>query len=141
MIWLLLLHISAVLCWCGSLLYLPALVAGTAYRQTDMEQEHQQALMLLVYRLFATPAALIAVASGTVLFITRGVTEQWLMLKLLLVTLLVMCHALIGWLMLTQKMSGKSIKLSCLMLRLGAAVLIPAIVGLVLVKPVWELAL
>jgi len=73
MLWLLLLHISAVVCWCGSLLYLPALIAGTASQQTDIEQERQQAVMLIAYRLFSTPAALIAIASGTVLFITGGI--------------------------------------------------------------------
>jgi len=142
MIWLLLLHISAVLCWCGSLLYLPALIAGTVSKQADMEREHQQALMFVVYRLFSTPAALLAVASGTALFMTGGITAHWLILKLSLVSVLVMCHALTGWIMLlTQTMPGKIIKLSCVLLRIGLAILISAIVWLVLSKPVWELTL
>lgn len=136
MLWLLLLHISAVVCWCGSLLYLPALITGTVSQQADIERERQQAVMFMVYRLFSSPAALIAIASGTALFITGGITDHWLILKLTLVTVLVMCHALSGWIMLlSQKMSGKIITLSCMLLRIGVALLIPAIVWLVLTKP------
>lgn len=142
MLWLLLLHISAVLCWCGSLLYLPALIAGMASRQTDIERERQQILMFMVYRLFSTPAALITIASGTALFITGGISEHWLIFKLTLVTALVICHALSGWIMLlTQKMPFKMTMFSCVLLRVGAAILIPAIVWVVLTKPLWELTL
>lgn len=142
MLWLLLLHISAVVCWCGSLLYLPALIAGAVSQQPDIERERQQTVMLMVYRLFATPAALIAVATGTALFLTDGITELWLVLKLSLVSALVLCHALCGWMMLlTLKMSGKVIMLSCRLLRVGVAILIPAIVWVVLTKPLLELIL
>ncbi|WP_340120782.1 CopD family protein [Methylobacter svalbardensis] len=136
MLWLLLLHISAVVCWCGSLLYLPALIAGTASQQTDIERERQQSLMLMVYRLFSTPAALIAIASGTALFITGGITGLWLILKLSLVSTLVFCHALSGWMMLlTQKMPDKNVTLSCVLLIIVVAILIPSIVWVVLTKP------
>lgn len=135
MLWLLLLHISAVVCWCSSLLYLPALIAGTVSQQTDIERERQQTLMLMVYRLFSTPTALIAIASGTVLFITGGITELWLILKLSLVSALVFCHALSGWMLLTQKMPGKNVTLSCVLLIIVVAILIPSIVWVVLTKP------
>jgi uncharacterized membrane protein len=134
-LWLLLLHISAVVCWCSSLLYLPALIAGTVSQQTDIERERQQTLMLMVYRLFSTPTALIAIASGTVLFITGGITELWLILKLSLVSALVFCHALSGWMLLTQKMPGKNVTLSCVLLIIVVAILIPSIVWVVLTKP------
>ena len=117
MLWLLLLHISAVVCWCGSLLYMPALIAATASQQTDIERERRQVLMSMVYRLFSTPAALITIASGTALFITGGISEHWLISKLTLVTALVMCHALSGWIMLlTQKMPSKMTTFSCVLL-------------------------
>jgi putative membrane protein len=136
MLWLLLLHISAVVCWCGSLLYLPSLITGTACRQTDIEQERQQAVTFMVYRLISTPAALIAIATGTALFLTGGITGLWLALKLTLVAALVLCHVLSGALMLfTQKMPGKTVIFSCLSLRIAGVFLIPAIVWLVLTKP------
>jgi putative membrane protein len=136
MLWLLLLHISAVVCWCGSLLYLPSLITGTAYRQTDIVQEHRQTVTFMVYRLISTPAALIAIASGTALFLSGGITGLWLVLKLALVAALVLCHVLSGALMLFMwKMTGKSVVFSCLSLRIAGALLIPAIVWLVLTKP------
>jgi putative membrane protein len=136
MLWLLLLHISAVVCWCGSLLYLPSLITGTAYLHTDIVQEHRQAVTLMVYRLISTPAALIAIASGTALFLSGGITGLWLVLKLTLVAALVLCHVLSGALMLFMwKMTGKSVAFSCLSLRIAGVLLIPAIVWLVLTKP------
>ncbi|MGZ8160013.1 MAG: CopD family protein [Methylobacter sp.] len=142
MLWLLLLHISAVVCWCGSLLYLPAMISGTVSQHSDIERERQQVLMFMIYRFFSTPTALITIASGTALFITGGISEHWLIFKLTLVTALVICHALSGWIMLlTQKMPFKMTMFSCVLLRVGAAILIPAIVWVVLTKPLWELPL
>ncbi|MGY6275471.1 hypothetical protein [Methylomonas sp. MgM2] len=67
MIWLLLLHISAVVCWCGSLLYLFAFTAGVSSQPTPDERQRHPALILKVLSHFATPAALIAIISGTIM--------------------------------------------------------------------------
>ncbi len=142
MLWLLLLHISAIVCWCGSLLYLPALIDGTATQQTIIERERHLVVTIMVFSRFATPAALIAIVSGTALFITGGITEQWLILKLTLVTALVLCHALGGWMMLlTQNATDKNVTISCLLLRVVVAILILSIVWVVLTKPLLELTL
>ena len=142
MLWLLLLHISAVVCWCGSLLYLPALIAGTASQQTDIERERHLVVTIMVFSRFATPAALIAIVSGTALFITGSITELWLILKLTLVMALVLCHALGGWIMLlTQSAPDKNVTISCVLLRVVVAILILSIVWVVLTKPLLELTL
>lgn len=136
MLWLLLLHISAVVCWCGSLLYVPALIAGMTSLQTTPERERQLDLMLMVYRLVSTPFALIAIASGTALFMTGGITELWLILKLTLVSALVLCHTCSGWLILyVQKTPDKKVTPACVLLGTVVAVLVPAIVSVVLLKP------
>lgn len=136
MLWLLLLHIAAVVCWCGSLLYLPALIAGTASRQAIIERERHLALTFMVFSRFTTPAALIAIVSGTAVFITGGITDSWLILKLTLVVALVLCHALVGWIMLrTRKAPHKNVTLSCVLVAVAVAMLIPAIVWTVLTKP------
>ncbi|MDO8939488.1 MAG: CopD family protein [Methylicorpusculum sp.] len=136
MLWLLLLHISSVVCWCGSLLYLPALITGAASQHTDIERERQQAMMFLVYRLFSTPAALMAILSGTALFITGGISKHWLIIKLTLVAVLVLCHVFSGWmLLLTQNRSCKNIGAASVLLRIVVAILIPSIVWIVLSKP------
>lgn len=136
MLWLLVLHIAAVVCWGGSLLYLPALIAGTAAQQTIIERERHLVVTIMVFSRFATPAALIAIASGTAVFITGGITDLWLILKLTLVVALVSCHALVGWVMLrAQTAFYKNVTLLCMLLGAGIALLIPAIVWTVLTKP------
>ena len=95
--WLLLLHITALLCWCGSLLYLPALIAGRARREL-LEPYNRFEITRKVFTLFVTPAALIAIASGTAVFISQQIVAAWLILKLTLVVGLVLCHVATGWL-------------------------------------------
>lgn len=136
MVWLLLLHISAVVCWCGSLLYLPALIAGVAAQSTVIERERHLVVAIMVFSRFATPAALIAIASGTAIFIRGGITDVWLIFKLTLVSILVLCHALGGWLMLrTQNAPHKNVAVLCVLLGAAVVTLIPAIVWIVLTKP------
>lgn len=137
MLWLLILHIGAILCWCGSLLYLPALITDAVSQPKIIEQQRRIAVTRMIYRLIVTPAALIAIASGTAIFLINGITAHWLILKLTLVSALVLCHALIGWIILYKlEASRKIITLSCALLGSGTAVLIPAIVWLVLTKPI-----
>lgn len=133
MLWLLLLHISAVICWCGSLLYLPALIAGTF---SVNEEQKRRGLTIKVFRSFATPAALTAIVSGTALFLTGGIIDRWLILKLTLVVILVLCHALNGWILIrTEQALDKNLALPCAVIGITAAISIPAIVWIVLTKP------
>lgn len=134
MLWLLLLHISAVICWCGSLLYLPALIAGSF--SVGEERKHQ-ALTFKVFSRIATPAALIAIISGTALFLTGGIIDRWLMVKLTLVVILVLCHALTGWILIrTEQAPDKnSLVLPCAVIGIIVTMSIPAIVWIVLTKP------
>ena len=133
MLWLLLLHIAAVICWCGSLLYLPALMTGV---YSDSEEQSHPALTLKVFSSLATPAALVAIASGTGLFLTGGIIDRWLILKLTLVVILVMCHALTGWILIrTEQAPDKNFTLPCVAIGITAAISIPAIVWIVLTKP------
>ena len=133
MLWLLLLHIAAVICWCGSLLYLNALITGIF---SDREEQSHQALTLKVFSRLATPVALVAIASGTGLFLTGGIIDRWLILKLTLVVILVLCHALNGWILIrTEQALDKNLALPCAAIGITAAIMIPAIVWIVLTKP------
>ncbi len=136
MLWLLLLHISAVVCWCSSLLYLPALIADTSAQKKTTEQRHNQVVTLKIFRLLATPAALIAIATGTTIFIIGSIADHWLILKLTLIVALVLCHAICGWTILNlQKISQKILKRTCTLLSVVSALLIPSIIWVVLTKP------
>lgn len=101
--WLKLLHITAVVVWCGSLLYLPSIigaVAATPLRGPHDAEPRLQRLPRSVFIGVATPAALLAIASGTLIFVADGLLAPWLMFKLALVGLLVLGHGSCGYLML-----------------------------------------
>lgn len=98
--WLKLLHISAVIVWCGSLLYLPMLIRSTAAPASGPGQSLPGQWPRNVYIGVCTPAALVAIGSGTLLFVSQGLIAPWLMFKLLGVGLLVLGHGACGLLVL-----------------------------------------
>ena len=99
--WLKLLHITAVILWCGALLYLPAAVAASASAATgEVPADTRHRLLRQMYTLVATPAALVAIATGTAIFVFQDVMAVWLMAKLGVVGLLVLGHGVCGLLVL-----------------------------------------
>lgn len=135
MLWLLLLHISALLCWCGTLLYLPALIARASVPPSDLAEMQHPRLIRHLFTLAATPAALIAIGSGTLLFVVEGILEVWLIAKLTLVIGLVAGHVLTGWMVLRHERTPGSAAAYSLMLGVTMVAIIAAILWLVLAKP------
>lgn len=135
--WLLLLHIAALLSWCAALLYLPALIAASrAAAEEEPFSRAQVPPTRQVFTLLATPAALLAIASGTLLFLVGGILGAWLILKLTGVAVMVVCHVLLGVLILRlEDDPQRSVAPACAGLGLLAALAIAAVVWLVLAKP------
>jgi putative membrane protein len=139
--WLKLLHISAVILWCGSLLYLPAAIAAAAGPQPSAAFDPaRRGLLRTVFTLVATPAALLAIASGTAIFMLDGPVVVWLMAKLVVVGLLVLGHAACGMLILRaerQVAGGPRDWTQAWCIAIGSASLLwlGAIAWLVLAKP------
>lgn len=133
--WLLILHISALLCWCGSLLYLPALVYAMAERE-ELGHVHNTYVARRVFTIFSTPAALVAIASGTAIFLVERTAQVWLVAKLTLVCGLALCHVLVGQLTILAK-RGRTRHLTIFSVALNAATLtfIAGILWLVLAEP------
>jgi uncharacterized membrane protein len=131
-----LLHFMALIGWCGALLYLPALIAaGTRSRDTLFYRDHMH-LTRLVFNLVATPAALLAIGSGTLLFLRAGLVDAWLIVKLSMVSGMVLCHALCGVLILrVQRDPRPSVSRACGLIGAAAATLIALTLWLVLAKP------
>jgi putative membrane protein len=99
--WLKILHVSAVIAWAGTLLYMPLLIAAASPRSRASREEGLPFHLLRgVFVNLATPAALLAIGSGTAIFLWSGLLAHWLMVKLALVGLLVLGHALCGMLLL-----------------------------------------
>jgi len=152
MLWILVLHITAVLFWCAAQLYLPALIAGLGSNKTsgistlqtkgmppalpELKPDIPRSLPRFVFTKISTPAALIAIVSGTVIFVLNRTLDVWFLAKLSLVTLLVITHALSGWLLLHAEANpGPRILWISRLLAVVLAVLMTAIIWMVLSKP------
>jgi protoporphyrinogen IX oxidase len=134
--WLLVLHVAAILLWSASLLYLPALIVGGKSGRIDFEQHHPLALGRTIFIRVVTPAAMLAIVSGTAIFMTAYVTSLWLALKLSLVSALVICHVLLGWMVLrVGHGAGENTVAVCVSLAMASMLLIVAIITVVLMKP------
>ncbi|MGY6587434.1 MAG: CopD family protein [Wenzhouxiangella sp.] len=95
-----LIHIAAIVVWSAGMLYLPGLFAR--HPATDKGTDHFERLRhqtRLVYVGLMSPAAVIAVASGTVLVFLAASLGSWMILKLVAVAALALLHSYLGRLM------------------------------------------
>jgi protoporphyrinogen IX oxidase len=138
MLWLLVLHITALLSWCAGLLYLLALISNVRAGRTELTvstRQHDSAARF-VFTHAATPAALVAIISGTLVFLLNRTVEVWLIAKLSLVAVLVVGHALSGLLVLrAENDDGKPVQPWCWLLATALGGLMVAITWVVLAKP------
>ncbi len=138
MLWLLMLHIASLLFWAASLVYLPALLAarhGRGYPLQDPPHPHSSRARV-VFTLFATPAALVAIMAGTGVFVLNRTIEPWLIIKLTLVSGLVLSHALLGLLLVrSEAVNPKPVQPWIGLLGATVVLLMTAIIWVVLAKP------
>lgn len=135
-VWLKVVHISALVFWCAGLFYLPGLFAAHARPLHRWDFHRLRAQSRTAYIGVASPAAIIAIASGTALIFVRGIEEGWLPLKLTLVALLTAVHLLDGWLLARHAERSVHHHPAILGLMVFApALLIAGILWLVLAKP------
>lgn len=135
--WLKLLHITAVIIWCGALLYLPGAIAATASAASGaVPAATRHRLLRLLYTAVATPAALLAIASGTAIFVAQDVLAVWLMAKLGVVGLLVLGHGACGLLVLrAERGQYRFTRVAAWVIVVATLVWLAAIAWLVLDKP------
>jgi uncharacterized membrane protein len=138
--WLKAVHISAFAIWCAGLIVLPTLYA-------QQSRAHSHAASYLVHRFtrsifieVASPAAFIAIASGTALIFARSVFVDWMLLKLAAVGLLVILHVWSGHMIIQvfESRRGYS-RIRQILATLATLIVVTAILGLVLAKPPLEL--
>ncbi|HDY96989.1 MAG TPA: hypothetical protein ENH72_00740 [Pseudomonas sabulinigri] len=141
MLWILVLHISALLFWGACLLYLPALIASVARDNSAIEERPDpfDSITRFIFTRIATPAALLAIIAGSLVFVIEHSMTVWLIAKLTLVVGLVFVHTGLGMLVLRlEARNGKPLRIWCLLLGLIAASLMALIIWLVLAKPPLE---
>lgn len=96
MIWLKILHLAAVAVWSAGLICLPGLYVQRAHVVSRDSKHRLQALARFLYVAVLSPAAFVAIGSGTALIFVRQSFEPWFSLKLALVGALATIHILTG---------------------------------------------
>ncbi|MFN4099306.1 MAG: CopD family protein [Pararhodobacter sp.] len=133
------LHIAGLSVWCAGLLILPLLLHLYGQREDLRTQAGFTEFRLLVHASYikiVTPAALIAIASGTILIFLEGLTDAWLMAKLAVVAAMVLLHAWMGHLVVETAEGKGSYRMPEPLIALPLAIVLMTIVlVLVLAKP------
>jgi protoporphyrinogen IX oxidase len=129
-------HLAAIAIWSGGLFVLPflfrqrqGLVAGP-----DLDRLHR--LARFVYVDTTSPAAFVAIASGTALIFAQATFVEWFSLKMLFVGALVMLHVVAGLVLLHLfAPEGHFGRFSYVALTSAYVVVVTAILWIVLAKP------
>ena len=129
-------HLAAIAIWSGGLLALPFLFWQRRLLEAGPYLDRLHRITRLVYVELTSPAAFIAIASGTALIFLQATFAEWFSLKMVLVGLMAMLHVVAGLVMHQLfSPSGRFGRLSFVALASTYAVLITAIVWVVLAKP------
>lgn len=138
MIWLKALHISTLSIWCAGLFYLPGLFMLHPKTQDHADYHRLRIMTRYSFIMVISPAAVIAIISGTILVYLRGLQGDWLAMKLVMVTLMVFFHLYCGGLLARLRdPHDKRMRhpLLHLALVIVPTILIPVVLWLVMAKP------
>jgi putative membrane protein len=136
--WIKGIHVAALVVWGAGLLYLPGLFATHCdARHEDVRSFHRlRAMTRLTFIGVTSPAAVLAVLSGSALVGLRDISGGWLPLKLTAVTGIVAYHAYCGYLLARLREEHSYRPRALLSLMLVPAALISTVLWLVLAKPI-----
>ncbi|MFX0546575.1 CopD family protein [Roseovarius sp. S1116L3] len=133
------LHVAALVIWCGGLLALPVMLAR--HDPAVMAEDYRliRHSTHITYTLCVTPAAVIAVIAGTWLIFLREAFVPWLFAKLAFVALLLVAHVWIGHILVKVAEKPEHHAPPRPLLPVTAVILpIIAILTLVLAKPALD---
>jgi len=94
--WLKIIHIAAVSIWMAGLVSLPGLYVQRRQAGEGEALFRLQRFVRFAYVVLMSPAAFVAVGSGTALIFAREIWSPWLSAKVALVAALVLVHTLSG---------------------------------------------
>ena len=129
-------HLAAIAVWSGGLIVLPFLFWQRRTLQPGAELNRLHRIARLVYVDLTSPAAYIAIASGTGLIFLQATFAEWFSTKMVLVGLMAMLHVVAGLILVKLFLpNGRLGRTSCVALSIAYTVLITAVVWIVLAKP------
>ena len=129
-------HLATISIWSGGLVILPFLFRQRQGIAIGPELDRLHRLTRFVYVGMTSPAAFLAIASGTVLIFLQTTFLEWFSLKMLFVSILVMLHVTAGLVLAHLfEPSGHFGRLPYVGLTGAYLFLITAIIWVVLAKP------
>lgn len=132
-------HIAAIAIWAGGLLALPLLYGRQQTVPQRDERFRLQGIIRFTYVILLSPAAFIAIGSGTALIFLRETFSAWFSLKLGFVALLAATHILSGLAIIRLVRDDRPPpRLYAPLLWVTSLVTVLAILTLVLGKPVLD---
>lgn len=128
-------HVVTIAVWASGLIWLPGLlIQGRGRSRAEIVHIHR--FGRYAFDAIVSPAAVVAVATGTALIFSVGVAEGWLYLKLAAVAGMVIVHMLIGraldWEARRSNAPGRTARV---VMAGASAVLASVVLWLVLQKP------
>lgn len=134
-------HLAAIAIWSGGLIVLPFLFWQRRGLPPGRDLDRLHRLSRFVYVGMTSPAAFIAIGSGTALIFLQSTFREWFTLKMVLVGAMVMLHVVAGLVaMRVFAPDGRFGSRSCVALTGAYLVLIVAILWVVLAKPAIDSA-
>lgn len=134
------LHVASLAVWCAGLLVLPGLFALRPAGHEGPRLWRLQRFARAVFIRFASPAAFVAIGSGTALVFAREVFDAWFALKLLAVGLLAILHVRAGFVIVgVFRRGGAYAPWRAATAEGATALVVAAILALVLAKPAVDL--
>jgi uncharacterized membrane protein len=129
-------HIATIALWAGGLLVLPYLFWQRRLLGAGPELDRLHRVTRFVYVVMTSPAAFVAIGTGTALIFLQSTFREWFTLKMVLVGAMVMLHVVAGLVAVRVfEPDGRFGARSCVALTCTYLVLIVAILWVVLAKP------
>lgn len=129
-------HLAAIAIWSGGLIVLPFLFWQRRSLPVGPELDRLHRITRLVYVELTSPAAFVAIASGTALIFLQATFVEWFSVKMVLVGIMAMLHVLAGLVLHHLFLpEGHFSRLSSIALATAYVFVIVAIIWVVLAKP------
>jgi protoporphyrinogen IX oxidase len=129
-------HLAGISVWSGGLVVLPFLFWQRGLLSAGPELDRLHRITRFVYVAVTSPAAFVAIGSGTALIFLQRTFQEWFSLKMLLVVVMVQLHVVAGLTAVRVfRPDGRFGLRPCVGLTSVYLVLIVAIVWVVLAKP------
>lgn len=129
-------HLAAIAIWSAGLIVLPFMFRQRCTLDVGWELDRLHRMTRFVYVGMASPAACVAIGSGTALIFLQATFQEWFSTKMVLVAAMVMLHVVAGLVLGHLFLAGgRFSRVSGVTLSSAYITLITAIIWIVLAKP------